>query len=98
YKMSSGSIVLMCLLCFVFGGGDRLPWAPPPETAPRYTAVETMDAEETIALTPRRSYAPRPVRIHGTASRSYPSSLPLAVVKRPRDLMDRVQPNQTPGF
>ena len=30
YKMSYGSILLMCFLMFVLGGQDRLPWAPMP--------------------------------------------------------------------
>jgi hypothetical protein len=33
YRMSSGSILLMCLLCFILGGQDRLPWAPVPSPA-----------------------------------------------------------------
>lgn len=31
--MSYGSILLMCLLCFVLSGQERLPWAPAPDQA-----------------------------------------------------------------
>ncbi|HZG85301.1 hypothetical protein [Paenibacillus sp.] len=73
YKMSFGSILIMCLLCFAIGGQDRLLWtAMPQELAAGLTAAsERQGAEE----------APADVAIAGFAVESAP--LPGARLETP---------------
>jgi hypothetical protein len=79
--MSSGSILLMCLLCFALGGQDRLPWAPGLSSNPAVQAASTSMAfadEEAVvrskamnALSVPQGATAAPIR--PTANRTQPN-------------------------